>query len=35
MDQTRALVDDVISQFGRIDILVNNAGMSQVAIPRP
>ncbi len=33
MDQTRALVDDVISQFGRIDILVNNAGMSQVGDP--
>jgi 3-oxoacyl-[acyl-carrier protein] reductase len=33
MDQARALVDDVISQFGRIDILVNNAGMSQVGDP--
>ena len=33
MDQTRALVDDVINRFGRIDILVNNAGMSQVGDP--
>ncbi|WP_372677368.1 SDR family NAD(P)-dependent oxidoreductase [Desulfosarcina sp.] len=33
MDQARALVDDVISRFGRIDILVNNAGMSQVGDP--
>ncbi|MEE4112886.1 MAG: SDR family NAD(P)-dependent oxidoreductase [Desulfobacteraceae bacterium] len=33
MDQTRALVDDVISLFGRIDILVNNAGMSRVGDP--
>ena len=33
MDQTRALVEYVISQFGRIDILVNNAGMSQVGDP--
>ena len=33
MDQTRALVEYVIGQFGRIDILVNNAGMSQVGDP--
>ncbi len=33
MDQTRALVEDVIGRFGRIDILVNNAGMSQVGDP--
>ena len=33
MDQTRSLVEYVISQFGRIDILVNNAGMAQVGDP--